>query len=49
MESIIIYGAGNTGKKAYNYLKDYYNCLFFVDSDKDKWGGGDRRIGNKIA
>lgn len=39
MEQIIIYGAGNTGKSAYYYLKNKYECLFFVDGDKDKWGG----------
>ena len=31
MESIIIYGVGNTGKNAYAMLKDIYNILFFID------------------
>lgn len=40
MEKIVIYGAGNTGKSAYFYLKtqNKYDCLLFVDSDKKKWG-----------
>lgn len=38
MEQMVIFGAGNTGKSAYYYLKNSYECIFFVDSDKDKWG-----------
>lgn len=40
MEKIIIYGAGNTGKSAYYYFKsrNEYECLFFVDNDKNKQG-----------
>lgn len=38
MEKIIIYGSGNTGKGAYFSLKNRYECLFFVDSDENKWG-----------
>lgn len=40
MEQVIIYGAGNTGRSAYFYLKTQYQyeCLFFVDSNHDKWG-----------
>lgn len=40
MEQVIIYGAGNTGKSAYFYLKSHrqYECLFFVDGDSNKWG-----------
>ena len=38
MESIIIYGVGNTGKNAYKILKGIYNVLFFVDKDSAKWG-----------
>lgn len=38
MEKIVIYGAGNTGKSAYFYFKSQnrYDCLFFVDKDKQK-------------
>ena len=35
-EDIIIYGAGSTGKKIFNFIEDWYNVLFFVDSDKNK-------------
>lgn len=40
MEQMVIYGAGNTGKSAYFGYKNSskYKCLFFVDSDKNKWG-----------
>ena len=38
MEKIIIYGAGNRGRSAYFFLKGQYECLFFVDSDEEKWG-----------
>lgn len=37
-ENLIIYGAGKWGKIAIEYLKDIYNILFVVDSDKEKWG-----------
>lgn len=40
MEKTVIYGAGNTGKSAYYYFKNIAECLFFVDSDEKKWGGG---------
>lgn len=42
MEQVVIYGAGNTGKSLYYWLKatKKYECLFFVDSDYDKVGGG---------
>ena len=41
MEEVVIYGAGNTGRSAYFYLKnhDKYECIFFIDSDENKWGG----------
>lgn len=39
MEQIVIYGAGNTGKSAYFYLRNRYECLFFVDGDDEKVGG----------
>jgi len=34
MEKIIIWGAGNSGQCAYNYLKNRYEVLFFVDTGK---------------
>lgn len=37
-QDIIIYGAGNMGKKIGYFINDWYNILFFVDSDKNKWG-----------
>lgn len=37
-EKIIIYGFGNTGKNAYQCLKDVYDVLFFIDKDSSKWG-----------
>lgn len=36
-EHIIIYGAGNTGKKAYYCLNDSCEIDFFVDKDSEKW------------
>ncbi len=38
-EKVIIYGAGNTGKSAYYGLRNRYDVLFFIDSDKNIWGG----------
>lgn len=40
MKKVVIYGAGNTGKSAYFYLKtqNKYDCLLFIDSDQEKWG-----------
>lgn len=37
MKDVIIWGAGHTGKIAYEYLSKMYNCLFFVDTDSKKW------------
>lgn len=37
-EQIIIYGAGMTGTRVYNYLKFEYEVIGFVDKDKKKWG-----------
>ncbi len=38
-KNVIIYGAGNYGRKVYNELKDYKACLdAVVDSDERKWG-----------
>ena len=38
MEKIVIFGAGNTGKLANEYLKGRYDCVYFVDNDSSKWG-----------
>lgn len=38
MKKIIIYGAGDKGRSAYYFLRNQYECLFFVDSDENKWG-----------
>lgn len=43
-EDIIIYGAGNVGKRVYDFLKDSYNVLFFVDKDIDKQKNGWRGV-----
>lgn len=41
MERVVIYGAGNVGKSLYFYLRKQkdYECLFFVDGNKNKEGG----------
>lgn len=38
MEKAIIFGAGITGKEAYQALKSRYDILFFVDNDVSKHG-----------
>lgn len=39
MEQIIIYGAGNTGKFAYDFLSQTYEILCFIDGkNPEKWG-----------
>lgn len=38
LEPVIIYGAGKTGKLAYEFLDGSYKILFFVDKDVSKWG-----------
>ncbi len=37
MEQIIIFGASNYGKKAYNFYKNECEILCFLDNDKNKW------------
>lgn len=38
MKKAVIYGCGNTGKIAYEYLKDKFDILFFVDKNANKIG-----------
>ena len=38
LKDCIIYGTGNLGERAYNQYNKKMNILFFVDSDKRKWG-----------
>ena len=38
MEKVIIYGAGNNGRVAYEWLKKRYDVLFFCDKDPSKQG-----------
>lgn len=43
MQKAIIYGCGNLGKFAYEFLKNQYKILFFVDKNAEKiakYGGG---------
>lgn len=40
MEKIIIYGAGKTGERAYENLRNSKRILFFVDKDCQKQGSG---------
>lgn len=40
MERIIIYGAGKMGERVYEYLKDIYKVMFFIDKDINKQKGG---------
>lgn len=37
MEKVIIFGASNLGKIAYNVLKEKYDICFFTDNNKNKW------------
>ena len=39
MKKLIIFGAGGTGRRVFNLLKNEYEVLFFVDNDVHKWGG----------
>ncbi len=38
MEKIYIYGAGNTGLHAYEWLNKNFEVVGFIDSDDDKVG-----------
>ena len=35
---VVIFGAGGTGQRVYNLIKDEVNVLGFVDNDPEKWG-----------
>ena len=35
---MVLFGASNYGKIAYDYLKDKYCILYYCDNDKNKWG-----------
>lgn len=37
-KNAIIFGATDSGIKAYNFLTSTYNIIFFCDNDKKKWG-----------
>ncbi len=39
MEKIIIFGAGRTGQRIYEEIKDRMEVVGVVDNDKSKWGG----------
>lgn len=36
-KDLIIFGASNMGKIAYNKLKNKYNIIYFCDNSKEKW------------
>lgn len=36
---VIIFGAGGTGQRVYNSIKNEMDVQFFVDNDSSKWGG----------
>lgn len=38
MDEIIIFGASNLGRIAFNYLKEKYDILGFLDNSEEKWG-----------
>lgn len=38
MENIMLFGASKLGKIAFDYLKDDYNIVGFLDNDEKKWG-----------
>lgn len=37
MEKVIIWGAGGTGRRVYNKLKQQKEVIAFVDMDSHKW------------
>ena len=37
-ERTIVFGAGGTGKRVYNMIKDNTQVLYFTDNDSQKWG-----------
>ena len=36
---VVIFGAGGTGQRVYNSIKNEVDVVFFVDNDSQKWGG----------
>lgn len=36
---VVFFGAGGTGKRVYNSIKNEADVVFFVDNDSEKWGG----------
>ena len=36
---VVIFGAGGTGQRVYNSIKNEVYVVFFVDNDSQKWGG----------
>lgn len=38
MEKVMLFGASELGKIAYELLKDNYEIICFVDNDENKWG-----------
>ena len=39
MQDIVVFGTGEVGRKAFPFLKKEFHLLFWVDNNKDKWGG----------
>lgn len=37
--TIYIWGAGSSGKRAFEKFKNQINIMGFIDSDSQKWGG----------
>ena len=37
-ERAVIWGAGGTGRRVRNMIKDDATVCFFVDNDPEKWG-----------
>lgn len=40
MDKVVIYGCGNMGKVAYEYLRNIYEILFFVDKNRGGYTEG---------
>lgn len=35
---VVIFGAGGTGQRVYNSIKNEVDVVYFVDNDSQKWG-----------
>ena len=40
MQKAVIFGAGGTGRRIHNMIRDSYDVVCFVDNDTSKYVGG---------